>query len=172
MRVELRKRANGDEYFSFVYWDGEKRIRLKKDDHPQFGTWDEAEAWAKAKEAEYESARSRIIRRLKWRTQFYEFSKLADSYIDSCKKTQPNSWKNTEFYLSHYVLPFFLDVKKSNNPNNWSLFFEDYKTWLEEEAIGTKRSKKQIAYSTKNHCIKTLNTFLDFLVRQNLLDKA
>lgn len=172
MRVELRKRANGEEYFSFVYWDGEKRVRLKTQDHPQFKSLADAKEWAKAKEAEYESAKSRIIRRLQWRTQFYEFTKLADEYVENCKKTQPNSWKNTAFYLNHYVLPFFLDVKKSNNPNNWSLFFEDYKNWLEDTAKGTKRNKKSIAYSTKNHCVKTLNTFLDYLVRKNLLDKA
>lgn len=107
-----------------------------------------------------------------WRTQFYEFSKLSDEYIEHCKKVQPNSWKNTEFYLNHYVLPFFLDVKKSNNPNNWSLFFEDYRNWLEDEAYTVTLPKKLIAYSTKNHCIKTLNTFLDFLIRKNMLDKS
>lgn len=172
MRVEIRKKANGEQYFSFVYWDGEKRIRLKQSEHPKFNTIEEATEWAKAKEAEFESARSRIIRRLKWRTQFYEFSKLSDGYIDHCKKVQPNSWKNTEFYLNHYVLPFFLDVKKSNNPNNWSLFFEDYRDWLEAEAYTVTTPKKIIAYSTKNHCIKTLNTFLEYLIRRNMLDKS
>ena len=172
MRVETRKKASGEQYFSFVYWDGEKRIRLKQNEHPKFDSVEDASAWAKAKEAEYESARSRIVRRLKWRTQFYEFSTLSDNYIEHCKKVQPNSWKNTEFYLNHYVLPFFLDVKKSNNPNNWTLFFEDYRDWLETEAYTVTIPKRIIAYSTKNHCIKTLNTFLQYLIRKNMLDKS
>lgn len=172
MRVECRKLANGDQYFSFVYWDGDKRVRLKKHEHPHFHSRADAEAWAKGQEAERESAKARIILRLKWKTQYYEFAKISDDYIEYCKKVQPNSWKNTGFYLNNYVLPFFLEIKKSNNPNNWSLHFEDFRNWLEDEAKGIKKSAKLIAYSTKNHCIKTLNTFLEFLVKQNLMDKA
>lgn len=36
MRVEARKLASGEHYFSFVYWDGERRVRLKKDECPYF----------------------------------------------------------------------------------------------------------------------------------------
>lgn len=172
MRVETRKLSNGSQYYSFVYWDGDRRIRLKKDEHPHFEKYEDAVEWSKAKEAELESAKSRILRRLKWKTQYYEFAKISDGYIEDCKKLQPNSWKNTEFYLHQYVFPFFLDIKKSNNPNNWSFHFEDFKKWLEEEAIGAKKTKKLIAYSTKNHCIKTLNTFLSYLVRKNLVEKS
>lgn len=172
MRVEARKLANGEQYFSFVYWDGEKRVRLKKDECPHFSNREKAEEWAKAKEAEINTAKSRIIRRLQWKTQYYQFAKLSDDYIEYCKKTQPNSWKNSKFDLENYVIPYFLDVKKSNNPNNWSLHFEDFKRWLEEEAYTIKRDRRLISYSTKNHCIKTLNTFLTYLVRQNLLDPA
>jgi integrase len=170
MRVEARKLSSGEQYFSFVYWDGEKRVRLKKDECPHFDSREKAETWAKAKEAEVNSAKSRVIRRLQWKTQFYEFSKISDTYIEYCKKTQPNSWKNTAFYLEQYVLPFFLEVKKSNNPNNWSLHFEDFKAWLEDDAFTIKKNRVLISYSTKNHCIKTLNTFLDFLKRQNMVD--
>ncbi|MGE3757346.1 MAG: tyrosine-type recombinase/integrase [Pseudobdellovibrionaceae bacterium] len=170
MRVELRKLSNGDQYFSFVYWDGERRVRLKKQEHPHFSKREEAEEWAKAKEAEIDSCKGRILRKLKWKTQFYEFVKLSNDYIENCKKTQPNSWKNTETNLHQYVFPFFLDIKKSNNPNNWPLFFEDYRKWLEDDVRTIKRGKKKLEYGTKNHCIKTLNTFLDFMVRKNLVD--
>src|SRR5689334_11965165 len=101
MRVESRKLANGSHYFSFVYWDGEKRVRLKKDEHPFFDSRDKAEEWAKAKEAEINTAKSRIMRRLQWKTQYYEFSKLSERYIQYCKKSQPNSWKNSKFDLEH-----------------------------------------------------------------------
>lgn len=172
MRVECRKLANGDHYYSFVYSQDGKRVRLKKDSHPHFKTRHEAEQWAKAKESELECAKSRVIRRLQWKTQFYEFAKIADDYIEDCKKTQPNSWKNTEHALHQYVYPYFLDVKKSNNPNNWSLHFDDFKDWLENEAVGIRRPRRQISYATKNHCIKTLNTFMTFLMRQNLVEKS
>lgn len=95
-----------------------------------------------------------------------------DGYIEYCKKTQPNSWKNSRFDLENYVIPYFLEVKKSNNPNNWLLHFEDFKKWLEEEAFTNKKRKVLISYATKNHCIKTLNTFLEYLKRQNLVDPA
>lgn len=172
MRVECRKLANGKHYYSFVFWDGEKRVRLKKDECPHFEKREDAVQWAKAKEAEIDSAKSRVMRRMQWKTQYYQFSKISDSYIENCKKTQPNSWKNTAFYLEQYVLPYFLDVKKSNNLNNWSLHFEDFKNWLEDSAYTIKKKKALISYSTKNHCIKTLNTFLDYARRNNLVDPA
>lgn len=159
MRAELRKLSTGEEYYSFVYYDGEKRIRLKKSSHPHFTNREAAEEWAKSQEAIHESAKARIIKRLQWKTQYYKFSKISDDYIENCKKVQPNSWKNTAFYLEHYVLPFFLEVKKSNNPNNWSIHFEEFRDWLEDNAETVTTPKKLIAYSTKNHCIKTLNTF-------------
>jgi hypothetical protein len=94
MRVEARKLSTGEQYFSFVYWDGERRVRMKKGECPHFTSREKAEEWAKAKEAEINTAKSRIMRRLQWKTQYYEFSKLSDAYILYCKKTQPNSWKN------------------------------------------------------------------------------
>lgn len=172
MRVEKRPLKNGKHYYSFVYWDGEKRVRLKKAEHPHFECREKAEEWAKAKEAEIESAKSRIQRRLKWKTQYYKFEKLSNDYIEYCKTTQPNSWKNSRYDLENYVLPFFLEIKKSNNPNNWSLHFENFKNWLENEAYTIKYKRTLISYSTKNHCIKTLNTFLDYLKKNNLVDPA
>ena len=172
MKVEIRKRANGSEYFSFVYWDGKRRVRLKQTTHPKFNSIEDAKQWAKAKVAEVDCARARVLRRLQWKTQYYEFTKLADGYIEHCKKTQPNSWKNTVLYLTHYVLPYFLDERKSNNPNSWSFYFEDFKKWLEDTALTIKQPQRPIAYSTKNHCIKTLNTFLEYLARNHLMDRA
>lgn len=170
MRVEERVRANGDKYFSFIYWDGERRVRLKQSEHPNFKNYEDAKEWAKAKEAEVNSAKARIIRRLQWKTQYYDFTKITDKYIEKCKKEQPNSWKNTVIYLENYVMPYFLGVKASNNPNNWPLFYTEFQDWLEEKALTVKHPQRVIAYSTKNHCIKTLNTFLQFLIQRNLMD--
>lgn len=172
MRVEQRKLSNGSSYFSFVYWDGDRRVRLKKDEHPYFESREKAEEWGRAKEAEIETTKGRILRKLKWKTQFYEFVKLSDDYIEYCKKKQPNSWTNSKINLQQYVLSFFLEIKKSNNVNNWPLHFEEYRKWLEDDARTIKRGQKKLEYSSKNHCIKTLNTFLEFLKKNNLVDPA
>ena len=170
MTVEKRKRPNGEAYFSFVYWDGKKRVRLKQNDHPQFKTLEEAKQWAKSKTAEVHCAKARAMKRLEWRSMYYDFAKIVDGYAEYCKKVQKNSWKNTIFYLDHYTLPFFLTVKAANNPNDWSMYFEDYKDWLEKEATTIRSSDKIISYSTKNHCIKTVNTFLSYMVSKRLID--
>lgn len=172
MRVEKRKLADGKYYYSFVYWNGKKRVRLKKSEHPHFVDYEKALEWSKSKEAEINSVKSRIQKRLEWKTQYYNFSKLSDQYLVYCKKAQTNSWKNTALYLEHYVIPFFLEIKNSNNPNNWSLFFEDFRIWLVEKALTIRTPQRNISYSTKNHCVKTLNTFLDYLKRNNKVDPS
>lgn len=172
MNVEIRNKANGDKYFSFVYWSGSKRIRLKQSEHPSFNTIEEAREWAKAKTAEFDSMQARAQKRLEWKNKYYDFSTLAAEYIQDCQKTQKNSWKNSEFYLYHYVIPFFLLEKHSNNPNNWNLYFEDFRNWLEDEALTIQEPKRPISYSSKNHCIKALNTFLSYLLKKNKIDPS
>lgn len=170
MRVEKRTYSNGTEYYSIVYYDGQKKVRLKQSEHPSFQSYQEAKSWADAKTAQHDCLKARAQRRLEWKTQYYNFDELSEEYIKSCKKSQPNSWKNTQIYLYHYIFDFFLNYKKENNPNNWSLYFEDFKDWLEEEALTLKKPQRVISYSTKNHCIKTLNTFLDFLLKRGKAD--
>jgi hypothetical protein len=42
IRVDSRKLKKGTQYFSFVYWDGQKRVRLKKEEHPHFESKEKA----------------------------------------------------------------------------------------------------------------------------------
>ncbi len=170
MNVEKRKRAGGKISYSFVYWDDGKRIRLKKSEHPEFDNYEDALSWAKSKEAEFDSMKARALRRLEWRKKYYDFSILAKEYIQSCKKTQVNSWRNTEFYLYNYVIPFFLNTKSCNNPNSWSLYYEEFKNYLEDDALTVQAPQRSISYSSKNHCIKILNTFSSWMVRSNNID--
>jgi integrase len=172
MRAEERKRANGALYYSFIYFDGHKKIRLKQSDHPKFDNLGDAQKWALAKTAEHDSLKARALKRLEWKNKYYQFNELADDYIEYCKKSQPNSWTNTRFYLHHYVLPFFLNIKDANNPNSWTLYFEEFKDWLEDCAVTIKQPQEIIAYSSKNHCIKTLNTFLSYLLKKNLVNPS
>ena len=172
MNVEIRKRKDGTQYFSFLFWDGKKKVRLKRDEHPDFQTIIEAQKFANAKSAEYDCAKAKARQRLEWKNKFYKFKEFSNDYIKYCKSAQPNSWQNTERYLHHYVLYYFLDIKNSNNPNNWYLFYEQFKDWLEHEAETIHRPKRKISYSTKNHCIKCLNTFSTFLLRNGHVDPA
>ncbi len=170
MNVEKRKKTDGSIYFSFTRWDGKKKIRLKKSEHPYFDNYESALEWANAKSAEEDTMRIRAMKRLEWQTRFYNFKKISKDYIDSCKRTQPNSWKGTQYYLFNYVLPYFLNKMGQENVNNWYINYENYKNWLEDEATTITHPKRPISYSSMNHCIKTLNTFSSYLVRNGLLD--
>lgn len=172
MRAERRTYSNGEDYFSIVYYDGKKKVRLKQTEHPKFETFEEAQEWAKAKAASYDCLKARAMKRLEWKSKYYNFKELIDEYESWCKKAQKNSWKNTLFYLQNYVIHYFLDVVKENNPNNWPTYFEKFKNWLEEDAKTTRKPIRNISYSSKNHCIKSLNTFLSFLVRNGKADPA
>ena len=172
MHTEQRKRANGTIYYSIVYWDGPKKVRLKQTEHPRFKSQEEAITWAHSKTAEYDSMKARALRRLEWKNKYYDFQEIAREYLEFSKNSQPNSWKNTEFYLYHYVLPFFLGIKDCNNPNNWSLYYDQFRDWLEVEAQTIKKPKAKLSYSSMNHCIKTLNTFSGFLIRRQKVDPS
>ena len=170
MNAEQRKTKAGNIYYSFWYWDGKKKVRLKQSEHPQFETIKDAKEWAQIKAADFDTQKARALRRVEWKKKYYNFSKLTEEYIEYYKKKFPNSWKNTQFYLYHYVVPYFLENKGCNNPNQWPTYFEDYKDWLENEAKTIKEPRTIIAYASKNHCVKTLNTFLTYLVRNNKVD--
>lgn len=172
MKIETRKYSTGQIYYSIVYFDGHKKIRLKQSEHPKFSSIDEAKSWADSKAAQFDCMKARAQKRLEWKTKYYNFSKLADQYEINCKKEQPNSWRNTSFFLHHYVFHFFLDIKNANNPNLWPMYFQDFKDWLEDKALTITTPRKVISYSSKNHCIKTLNTFLTFLISKGQADPS
>lgn len=47
------------------------------------------------------------------------------------------------------------------------MFFDEFLTWLEEKAMTVREPRRIIAYSSKNHCVRVLNTFMTFLVKTN-----
>lgn len=150
-----------------------KRIRLTKDEiQKRFGkeiqSEDEAKTCIRLLQAHYQQESFLIQKRLAWENEFYNFNALLDQYLLIQKKKAPNSWKNNEFYLKHYVLPYFLSIKKLNNIELWSSYFEEYKDWLESKAIQV-RSKSTISYSGKNHAIKAMNTFLKQLYDKRII---
>lgn len=172
MQVEIRKLRNGKEYYSFVYRDNGKRIRLKQENHPKFDSYEQAVKWARIQGANIDCVKVRAMKRLAWKNQFFDFLELSRKFTLSIKKTQPNSWENCSFYFEHYVLQFFLEIKSVNNINNWSIYFEEFKSWLEESAYTIKNNPALISYSSKNHCIKALNAFLIFARNNQLVDPS
>ncbi len=116
MRYEKRTNKNGLSYYSFVT---SERKRLSREEvRKRFGkdivTEEEAKDCVKLLETKFELTKIRIQRRITWESEYYEFSKLLEGYVARQKKSAPNSWQNSQFYLKHYVLFYFLQVKKLN----------------------------------------------------------
>lgn len=175
MKYEKRTNKNGTSYFSFVHYDSktDSRLRLTREEiRKRFGkdilTETEAKECLKLLEAQYESEKVRIERRLSWEKEFYNFNGIMEMYEKSQKKKAPNSWQNSVFYMKHYVLPFFLSQKKLNNMELWPDYYEDFRDWLESKAV-LLRSKEVISYSSKNHAIKSLNTFTNLCYQKKLI---
>jgi len=174
MYWELRKNTKGDRYYTFAYYDKNlnKAIRLKKSEVPtNIKTAQDAEEFCRIKEAEHESAKIRIKRKLEWKNKFYDFEKLYQLYIKDMKKRAPNTWENSRYFLEQYVFPFFLTEKQCNNINNWSLFYQEFVDWL-LEVKPIKGSKDKISYSTRNHIITALNNFMVIMKRRNKIERV
>lgn len=178
MKMELRKNSDGSQYYSFVYYDrtSKKPCRISRADiRKRFGKditeYERAVEVCSLLEAESDSLKNRIQKRVKWEEEFYKFGELLEFYETHQKKRAPNSFKNNLHYLKYYALPFFLSMKRCSNISQWYDFYPEYKDWLEEEARLVKRPEKQISYASKNHAIKALNTFMHTLFRRGILDR-
>jgi hypothetical protein len=140
MFYEKRISKSGQQRYSFVWYDTKlkKRVRLSQQEITnRFGkeikSEDEAKECIRLLEAHFHLETYHIKKRLAWENEFYNFNSLLDQYLLIQKKKAPNSWKNNEFYLKHYVLPYFLSIKKLNNIELWSSYFDEYKDWLESK---------------------------------------
>jgi integrase len=169
MFISLRKTKKGT-YFSFSYDDPEtgKRIRLKKHQHPTFTDEASARQWAKSQDALRESQKNRVLQKLAWKKEFYEFDALVAKFTEYQKNQAPNSWENAVYYLEQYALDWFLNIKKQNNINGWHFLFNEYRLWLSTEAKILAGSKP--SYSTCNKAIHALNSFVSFLAQSGLID--
>jgi len=169
MRYEKRVNKDGSHYYSFITSD-RKRIS-RKEIKNRFGkdvlTEEDAKRCLKLLDAEFELKKFRIKKRLEWQDQFYNFSSLLDQYEEKQKKTAPRSYENNVFYLKHYVLHYFLTVKSLNNIELWQEHYTDFTEWL--ETAKRVNDDRVIAYSSKNHAIKSLNTFMNHLYRNNII---
>ncbi|MDC1173889.1 hypothetical protein OAT67_00720 [Bacteriovoracaceae bacterium] len=87
------------------------------------------------------------------------------------KRKSPYGYKNSVHYLRYYVLPYFLNIAQNNNINNWHLSYRKFKIWLEDDAKLIRNPKKNISYSSKNHAVKSLNTFMRHLKAEGIVNE-
>lgn len=159
--------------FTFAYYNKKikKTIRLKNTEVPSdINTEEKAAEFCRIKDAEFESVKMRIQKKLEWKNKFYDFTDLLALYEIDMKKKAPNNWKNSMYFLEQYVFPYFLTEKQCNNVNNWHLFYQDFIDWL----LVIKPSKgttNTLSYSTKNHIITALNNFMSILKTRRKVDR-
>lgn len=176
MRYERRSNKSGtDIYYSFVSYSKGKRFRLSREEiRNRFGkditNEIEAKLCLNSLEQEFETEKKRVQQLISWKNNFYRFDEMVALYVKRQKKKAPNSWRNNQHYLSCYVMPFFLsDQKNISSLSNWHNHFEEYREYLLNEAK-LIRSKLPLSYGSRNHAIKSLNTFLKFLYQEGVLD--
>jgi integrase len=176
MRYYLHPRVDrqGRTYFGFSFVDDTgSRRRLKKHEHPEFFSRDDAEAWARSQEGIKASRKTAHARKLAWRTQYHNFEELAALYEVWQKEHAPYSWQGNMGYLRLWIFPFFLTERHAGNVNDWYLLFREYREWLRStEALERRGRSSPLATATQNNVIRTLNTFLECLKAYNKIDPA
>jgi hypothetical protein len=176
LSYSLKHEKSGKYYYSFLVYDNElkKNVRLKKSDIiNRFGknieSIDEAEEFNRQLKSEYDCSKLRFQKLLEWQKKYFNFSKLLEEYTSKQKRKSPYGWKNSVHYLKYYVLPYFLNIAKNNNINAWHVDYAKFRIWLEDDAKLVRNSNINISYSSKNHAIKALNTFMKNLKSENVL---
>ncbi len=170
--VDKRILKDGSMRFRFTYIDQDgKRRRIPTSEHPTFNSHEEALAWAKSQDGHREAMKARVAQKIAWKTKYYAFGELLNAYIEWQKDQAPNSWQNNIYHLEQHVFQYFLDEINCNNVNMWPIHFEAFKNHI-RTIKSVKGLHNTISYSTSNHIIRTLNTFLRFLKKKGLMDRA
>lgn len=167
MRWDWRKdKKTGAMYASFTYYDTtlKRTVRLKKSEAPSdIDTEEKAKAFAATKMAAFETMKIRLNRRMEWNQKYQDFNELLQIFENHLERRGDRTWRNTSYYLSQYVYPFFLNEKHTPLIPDWPNLYNDFHAWL----LATKKAKKSkedlLSYSTRNHIISALNTFLDVM---------
>lgn len=190
MHIQKRKLKCGDRFY-LRYWKNNKNVCIPKkvieDDknfkgeYP-FKTKEEAQHFIKRCHTftDYKNHTSGLAY-LKEKKKFFSVDKMVREYFEDVVENCPNSHECTILYFSRYVLPYFLFEAKELNVEKWHFYFRDFRLWLRHSA--RKRSDYSqpdlvdetndlLSFSTKNHCIRTLNGFMNSMVERNYLTPA
>lgn len=166
------KRRNGATRYKFYYWDPIKhkncvvpaeRVRHILNDQ-------EADAYVRMHESTENAAKLRIEQKLAWQKKFYDVEKLYDLYAENRKREAPRSWDKDLYYLKFYVFDFFLNVKQLNNVNVWDMYYKEFKDWLRVVKPARKNKLGNLAPNTQDNVIKALNTFINTLHEERLIE--
>jgi len=170
--VKRTYRQNGEirEWWTFVYWHPIKKrnIRLQKKDFPtNIKTEHEAVEFKKAFLGKLNSLKAKIQKVEEWKNRYHDFEVLLSGFEKDRRRRSPNNWQRDVYFLSRYVFNFYLTLNSENNISRWHFLFDDFRDHLEIVKPLKVSTRKVLAYSTKNHCIKALNNFLTFVYRKN-----
>jgi len=69
--------------------------------------------------------------------------------------------------LRNYGIPFFADNMRRSDPNKWADFGEEFRTWLQDEALTLK--KKRLSVATCNRVVSSMNKFLLWMKRKKII---
>lgn len=160
--------------YSFVYYDTilKKNVRLVQEKTPHFESDADALNFCKSWEAQNESLKLRIEKRLAWRARFHNFNQLLEIFEKAKKEEAPNTWKDYVDRVQYYVLPFFLEKKHENNINLWHYHIEEFREELTHHETIRGSRNKLIAYSTINHIIASFNSFMSTMLRYHYLENS
>lgn len=174
MYVDARKNKDGTVSYRFTYLDADgKRRRFPQSKVPASAqeSLEAARKWAGEQAGIFAAKRAEAERRVGWRSQFYDFAQLLETYKIWQQKNAPNSWEACVFYLEQWVFPFFLAEQRTANVNDWYLHFQTFRDWLQHpDSLAKQGRKRPLAISTQNNIIKALNTFLTCLQAYNKID--
>lgn len=170
-----KKELAGGRVKYYLRYRNEKGVLLfyPKTKYPDFYTKKAAEDWINLHRKKFTNIKKQadILRLIKTKTKYPDFDKLVEKFLIAQKRDAPNSWQSSMIYLDRFVLNFYLIKKSVYDTNEWYLYFEDFRNFLEFEATVFGKNKL-IDFSTKNHCIRTLNKFLTVMQKNHVLKSA
>jgi len=177
MHIQKRKLAKGVRYY-LRYWKDNKNCCVPKkviEDDPSFigeypfRTRAEAQKFIKLSNRlkDYKN-HAQGLRTLKEKNRLSDFDEYRVQFFKDVKTKAPNSFDAVMGYYNNYVEMYFLHIKKEYNIAKWYLLFRDFRYWLRDEATSS-RNDMPISYSTKNHCIGALNSFLFSMQQMNII---
>lgn len=156
--------------FYFIYYDPylKTNIRLKKNEHPRIETEEAAKKFCEERDSENYSLRNEIGSRTKWQKTQPMLGYRIDIYGKYRKKEAPYSWHKDVRNLEYHILPYFVTMKGKANFDHWPHHFNEFRHYLEGlKPMKTKAGQDTFSYSTMNHIIKSLNSFMRMLKERN-----
>jgi len=160
--------------YRFTYTDAKgARKRLPIERTPLFTERAAAEAWAETQEMfKVASMKSKKTEAMSWVETYRQYAEYLSGFGKWHAETAPNTVSNTTANLQNVVFPFFLERHKASHVEDWIRLFSAFRSFLLHEAKTMKRPFKPLSQSQRNHVVKALNRFLDYMREINVLDAA